>query len=424
MKREQLEVECAKTQYFANVKQMKVDEAFMFVQADTVTQIPGWYPLRMQLDLQYWQRDICSYFTGVCEQKKELVSAKLKLRDYHRPAVTLRGHEYDLRITFVPITWLSVLDGFALSDSTYILFYGGIDAALVIVVSLVWGAFRLASRQTNPPQLHFLDWLKGFEMHPVLGFLAIVFPILAACVFVRFTMADMDPLAIVDGDMKHVGQVDDEVASRWQHGRVGICILALGMSLMQEGSKLLCPRKDMPGSIWLPGYWQRRHVMYTSVFLFVVLLLALEFSFSTLYKLYPLYFLLLFKVVWMVMEVGLLRALTEKLIALPFECALQTVQYVMTLGAAGFIAFITANILETTMMIFKRLALDPLKFRMIRLVKLRLKIQAAQRAGTAVPVQTPELEVLRSSMLRTPQQLHVYSLISHQRPCLRRRLAS
>ena len=65
---------------------------------------------------------------------------------------------------------------------------------------------------------------------------------------------------------------------------------------MSDGSQLLCPRKDMPGSIWLPGYWQRRHVMYTSVFLSVILLLALEFSFSTLFKKYPLYFMLIFKV--------------------------------------------------------------------------------------------------------------------------------
>ena len=57
------------------------------------------------------------------------------------------------------------------------------------------------------------------------------------------------------------------------------------------------------------------------------------------------------------MEVWLLKALTEKMIALPFECALQTIQYVMTLGADGFITFITANMLETTMMVFKRIAL-------------------------------------------------------------------
>ena len=37
------------------------------------------------------------------------------------------------------------------------------------------------------------------------------------------------------------------------------------------------------------------------------------------------------------METMLLKLLTEKLIALPFECALQTAQFVMTLGAPGFL---------------------------------------------------------------------------------------
>lgn len=134
--------------------------------------------------------------------------------------------------------------------------------------------------------------------------------------------------------------------------------------------------------------------MYTSVILFVVLLLALEFSFSTLFKKNPLYFMLMFKAVWMVMEIGLLRALTEKMIALPFECALQTAQYVMTLGADGFINFITANMLETGIMMLKRIAIDPIKYRLIRVVKLRLKVQAAQRSGTAVPISTPEIEAI------------------------------
>ena len=111
--------------------------------------------------------------------------------------------------------------------------------------------------------------------------------------------------------------------------------------------------------------------------------------------------MLVFKVVWMQMETWLVRTLTEKMIALPFECALQTIQYVMTLGADGFITFITANMLETAMMIFKRIALDPVKFKLIRMIKFRLKVQAAQRTGAAVPVNTPELEAigLMSDML-------------------------
>ena len=38
---------------------------------------------------------------------------------------------------------------------------------------------------------------------------------------------------------------------------------------------------------------------------------------------YGRYFMLGFKVIWMQMETWLVRALTEKMIALPFECALQ-----------------------------------------------------------------------------------------------------
>jgi hypothetical protein len=152
--------------------------------------------------------------------------------------------------------------------------------------------------------------------------------------------------------------------------------------------------------------------MYTSCFLFVILLLALEFSFSTLFKLYPLYFMLLFKVVWMQMETWLLKALTEKMLSLPFECALQTIQYVMTLGADGFITFITANMLEVAMMIVKRIALDPVKFRLVRMIKFRLKVQTAQRTGQPVPINTPELEAigLMSDMLSLMYRFSVDTL--------------
>jgi hypothetical protein len=180
----------------------------------------------------------------------------------------------------------------------------------------------------------------------------------------------------------------------WRDGRVGICLFALGFYLMVDGAQLLCPRKDMPGSIWMPGYWQRRHVMYTSIVLFVVLLLALEFSFSIIFKKNALAFMMVFKVVWIQMETWLLKTLTEKMIALPFECALQTAQYMMTLGADGFITFISANLLESGVMIVKRVAMDPIKFKLIRLLKFRIKVQQAQRSGQPVPVMTPEVEAI------------------------------
>jgi hypothetical protein len=138
-----------------------------------------------------------------------------------------------------------LLDGFALSDTTYMLFYTAIDILLVFAVIFIWGIFRLVDRRPNPPRLHFWEWMKGFELNPMMGFLIVLFPITAACVVIRFVMADIDPLAGFSGDMKYVGQIDEAISTRWRHGRVGICILALGFLLMQEGS-VHAPRSVEP----------------------------------------------------------------------------------------------------------------------------------------------------------------------------------
>jgi hypothetical protein len=69
--KDQLEIDCADTAYFKEVKDMFIDEAFLFVQADTQgaqgADTPGWYPLRMQLRLMYWQREVWSRQTGQYE---------------------------------------------------------------------------------------------------------------------------------------------------------------------------------------------------------------------------------------------------------------------------------------------------------------------------------------------------------------------
>ena len=108
----------------------------------------------------------------------------------------------------------------------------------------------------------------------------------------------------------------------------------------------------------------------------------------------------------------MVQALTEKLIALPFECALQTIQYVMTLGAAGFLAFIQANIVELSVMVFMRVAVQPVNFRLQRVLKFRISVQQAQLSGSPVPIMTPELEAigLMSDMLRLMYRFSVDAL--------------
>ena len=126
----------------------------------------------------------------------------------------------------------------------------------------------------------------------------------------------------------------------------------------------------------------------------------------------PFMWMLVFKFLWMYMETMLLQVLTEKLIALPFECALQTAQFVMTLGANGFINFIQAFIMETLIMIVKRISIDPIKFRVVRLAKMRVKAATALRNGEPPPLNTPEIEAIgiMSDMLQLMYRFSVDAL--------------
>ena len=408
---------CSRNKYFSKIREYFEDEFFMFVRADVkdyeTERYENWFPHRMQLQLKYWQtRDS----DGIL--MKTLVKGTLVMGDFMKPpGPTLRGYEYDLRLTFIPVAWIDVLNEFALGTPTYLIFYAAVDFIVCFVVVAIWGVFRLGVKQTNPPKLNFNAWLKGFELNPVIGFGMVVVPISIVSFFLKYVMVTYDPLSIIPGDMAYIGPgskggVNEPLKKKWLHGRTGIMLLVLGFNLMQFGAELLCPRKDMPGSIWRPGYWQRRHVLYTSVWLFIILLLALEFSFSTLFSLYPFGCMLSFRVIWMYMEVWLLKALTEKLVALPFECGLQTIQYVMTLGATDFLSFIYANIVELSVMVFMRVAVHPIKFRLQRVLKFKVAQQQAQRAGLPVPVNTPELEAigLMSDMLSLMYRFSVDTL--------------
>ena len=305
----QLQRSCGSSQYFKKVRDYMDDENFIFIQADVSSYEAerhslDWTPHRLQLQLQYWQtRD-----TSIGKYMKKLIKGNLFLGDFTKvPGATLRGHEYDLRITWIPVAWIDVLDNFALDTSTYLVFYLALDIIAILVTMIVWGCVRIATRQTSPPRLNFSGWLKGFELNPVLGFTMVVIPIAIIAAFMKVVMLEIDPLGRYPGDWAYIGPgsqgVTISLAEKWLSGRVGIMLLCLGFNLMVNGAELLCPRKDMPGSIWRPGFWQRRHVMYTSIWLFVILLLALEVSFSTVYSLYPVPCMLGFRLVWMSLEV-------------------------------------------------------------------------------------------------------------------------
>ena len=109
---------CRRLANFWKIQDYFNDEFFMFVRTD-VTDYEGerdsdqWFPHRMQLQLKYWQKKVGTVY------KKRLVQGKLILSEFMRPPTTVRGYEYDLRVTFIPVAWIDVLNLFALQVSAF-----------------------------------------------------------------------------------------------------------------------------------------------------------------------------------------------------------------------------------------------------------------------------------------------------------------
>ena len=152
----------------------------MFVKLQRpVDQSYDWYAHMLQFELKYWQRS--SVRKMIIEGNLHLTQFA-PLHDYYSDGYLasdgydvidvsstegLRGRQYDLRMTFIPVDWMAVLNTFNLDTSTYIILYIVIDALMIMVVMMLWGFFRGTTRLLSPPKLHFKEWFKNFELNPV-----------------------------------------------------------------------------------------------------------------------------------------------------------------------------------------------------------------------------------------------------------------
>ena len=140
------DTDCKGDGYFYDIREMLENQILMFikVQRDMKERL-DWFPHRVQFELRYWQRS---------QAQKHLINGYVIMRDfaplhdYYSPEHAanpfevvdvsntegLRGHQYDLRITFIPVDWMQVLNKFALQSITYVIFYFVIDAAMIILI--------------------------------------------------------------------------------------------------------------------------------------------------------------------------------------------------------------------------------------------------------------------------------------------------
>ena len=222
---------CDGKEYFDAIRKDFVYENFLFIRGNLdryqdQRHTDDWFPSRMQLELLYWQ----TRSTRDGQLRKKLVRGSVFMADYVKPeSGTSRGMEYDLRVTFVPVPWLEVLNTFSLGVSTYLLFYVAVDFAVIFAVVFVWGIFRLSTKQTNPPRLNFRAWMKGFELNATMAFLIVVIPVSTVSLVLKYGMLNANnPINLIPGDMNYFGPAggtpSEEEAKRWLSGRIGIMV--------------------------------------------------------------------------------------------------------------------------------------------------------------------------------------------------------
>ena len=354
------------------------------------------YPQRMQLTVKYWQQTL---------YEKMILSMTLAMEeDFELPnndpsflqEDSLRGWEYDLRITVTPCDWLFVMDSFSLSSITYMMFYGIIGFGIQAGVVVIWLFFRMTTRRANPPKVNFMKWVRGFEWNPLFGVLLAVLPILAGCVWIGLVLRDLDIFGNIPGTFElltatQTTKTPEAVLAQWRNARIGVSIMVMGLCIINYGTYLLVPRVDKPGSLWKPGFWQRKHCFLTAIWTFLMLLVVLQISFTRFFSENANVLIFGLKAFWILMESVYLRSLSELLLILPFQASLQLTQFTMTLGADKFTSFVTVFVTEMLVGIIKRLV-EPIKFRTVRLAKFKKAVIAAQAIGRAPPVMTPEIE--------------------------------
>merc|ERR1711871_924930 len=141
---------------------------------------------------------------------------------------------------------------------------------------------------------------------------------------------------------------------------------------------------DDTESTFKPYFWQYSHVLFVSMSITFILVALVEFSFSTVFKQNTVVCLILFKGVFAGVQQYLYYSLSEKLIVSPFVLVMQLTQFVMKVGAEGFITFVVANMVEFLMALAVRMFAKPLSGEAMIYKDVLQAKQTAKKRGEAI----------------------------------------
>lgn len=288
---------------------------------------------------------------------------------------------------------------------------------------VIWMINRLFTKMKRPPKFRMKLLLKNVATPPPIGVFFAIVPIFVACMLIYtwwHVLASTDPLNFPSaasfeataGDWLDQISLDKKRVENYRRGRVGLCLVVIGIYLLLLGSRLLIPEtldaklednayremsittstdpftveadkaegEEEENEFWDPRAWKRANFLLTTVCFMAPMLVFWEFSYSPSFTNNIYGYLVLFKILRAIMELVLEHFLHEKLLVMPFAVVLSASESMMAMGSADFIGFTMFYFVNLTLVMIEHLYTAPLLRRSRALwPKWRLSLQRRMR---------------------------------------------
>ncbi len=340
-------------------------------------------PRAMALTISYYQVD---------NSRKRIILAELEFDDFQPLAeeeanLTVKVG-YNLTFSFVPLSHKDLTINFAFTSRFYIILYLLVGSIAVIITFIFVMYHRIVGRpplgQKQFASFKFISYLKltyspafqgvGLGLIPIIvGNLIITTLIAGHLMSLPTHIFNCDdpggdsacPYTIFDMIMDNPNNVNiDYVVLRT--GRCGTAFLVMGAYVTLVSLLILIPNKTdagkvpeaYDGNIWEFFIWKRSNILYTAVFLMFFELAVIQFSFSAIYGDNAWVMMGVFKVIEIIVETMLDKAVEEALLLSPLQVSFAVVLGLTGFGAANFLDFLQGYFIDVGITMFERPYLD------------------------------------------------------------------
>lgn len=305
--------------------------------------------------------------------------------------------DYILQLYYIPLGWLDLLNYFQFTPPIYLFFFFMTGILAVLACAFIWGLNRLLTKLRHPPTFHGYTMFYALAQPSMVGVLLGSMPTLFAVLFFwSWFMSAFDGGSICSADpINAPSSLCLEDVLNWQMttstltdftelaaGRQQMAIFAVGvygsyifaMLVMPEYSdddrKTDVQRAALKNKTKLskqaqaaqaakaaleadeedavaqsdsfqPIRWRRATFLFLSAFVQLCLMVQMEFSYSSAFGDNVYVFILIFKILYLLIEVFILSVICpDNLHWAPMSAAISTISGLTTMGAPTFTAFL------------------------------------------------------------------------------------